>query len=512
MQWRGARAGASVTAFRGAIATDAGRVRTSNQDLGLASEDLLAVADGMGGHVGGEIAARVAIDTLRTEFSDQPNAAGLIAATTEANRAVFERSERESQLHGMGTTITAAALVRVGRRQRLVLTNVGDSRAYLLRDGTLSQLTEDHSLVEEMVRNGELTTAEAAVHPHRHILTRALGIDRAVSVDSWELDPTPGSRLLLCSDGLTNEVTDHDISAVLTTAPDPSAAAAQLVALALEHGGSDNVTVVVADLDSTLPDPAGADGRSRPARGNDSLGAATAGASHGNDRSRTAARPRRHPADRVLSLRVVLFVLALVGVLGGSAGVVGWYVKASYFVGLDHGHVAVFRGRPGGFLWFTPEVVDESTLTTSQVFPPNVAALRGGMLEPSLAVAEAIVTALGNEHHALALPSVDTSSALGLAGTTTTVVPTTTTTTTAAPVGHAHRASSTAGAARGSSAPTPVNAIAPAPTTSTSTTASPATTTTTVPAATTAPTSTTPTSTTLPATTTTTVPSTPSST
>ncbi len=442
-----------MTAFRGVTATDAGRVRSSNQDLGLATEELLAVADGMGGHVGGEIAARVALDTLRHAFGQHRDATGLIAATSDANRAVFELSEREPQLHGMGTTLTAAALVRVGRRQRLVLTNVGDSRAYLLTGGSLSQLTEDHSLVEEMVRHGELTAEEAAVHPHRHVLTRALGIDRSVTVDSWELDPSPGSRLLLCSDGLTNEVNDREIAAVLATATDPAAAAAQLVALALDHGGSDNVTVVVADLDSALPDPPGPESRSRGGTGE--RGAHDYGAGAGAQAR--VERRRRDPADRVLSVRVVLFVLAFVGVLGGAAGVVGWYVKASYFVGIHDGHVTVFRGRPGGFLWFAPEVVYESQLTVAQVFPPNIPPLRSGMLEPSLAVAQQIVTALGNVHHALALPSVDTSSALGLAGTTTTVAPTTTTTT--APK---HRSTTTTtGAPRGGSAPTPVNALQP---------------------------------------------------
>ena len=452
-----------MTAFRGVAATDAGRVRSSNQDLGLATEELLAVADGMGGHVGGEIAARVALDTLRHAFGQHRDPTGLIAATNDANRAVFELSEREPQLHGMGTTLTAAALVRVGRRQRLVLTNVGDSRAYLLTGGSLSQLTEDHSLVEEMVRHGELTAEEAAVHPHRHVLTRALGIDRSVTVDSWELDPSPGSRLLLCSDGLTNEVNDHDIAAVLATATDPAAAAAQLVALALDHGGSDNVTVVVADLDSALPDPPGPESRSRGGTGERDSHDHGAGAGAGG-RARVERR-RRDPADRVLSVRVVLFVLAFVGVLGGAAGVVGWYVKASYFVGIHGGHVTVFRGRPGGFLWFAPEVVYESQLAVAQVFPPNIPPLRNGMLEPSLAVAQQIVTALGNVHHALALPSVDTSSALGVAGTTTTVAPTTTTTT--APK---HRSTTTTtGAPRGGSAPTPVNALQPSRGTTTTT-------------------------------------------
>ncbi|MHB1784297.1 MAG: Stp1/IreP family PP2C-type Ser/Thr phosphatase, partial [Acidimicrobiales bacterium] len=246
-----------MTAFRAATATDAGRVRSSNQDMSLATSDLVAVADGMGGHVGGEVAARLAIETLQRSFATSKSASGLVAATSRANRAVYDESERQATLRGMGTTLTAAALVRSGRHERIAVANVGDSRAYVLRGGELVQLTEDHSLVEEMVRNGELTPSEAAVHPHRHILTRALGIDGSVKVDSWEVDPVPGTRLLLCSDGLTNECSDAEIAATLAAEPDPEAAALRLVALAVAHGGSDNVTVVVADVDPDAASPAG---------------------------------------------------------------------------------------------------------------------------------------------------------------------------------------------------------------------------------------------------------------
>lgn len=227
----------------------------------------------------------------------------------------------------------------------------------------------------------------------------------------------------------------------------------------------------------------------------------------GEARERTVApRPRRDRAERVLSVRVVLFVLAFVGVLGGAAGFVGWYVRASWFVGVDRGHVAVFRGRPGGFLWFHPEVVSASQYTLAQVFPPNVPALESGMLEPSLTDAERIVAALGNEHHSLALPSVDTSSALGVAGTTTSLPPVTTTTaakrrspttTTQAPTTTTTTSTTNApapGTGATPGAPTPVNAIPPPATTSTNATAPsstattpPTSTTTTAPTSTTAP-------------------------
>ncbi|MHB1597793.1 MAG: Stp1/IreP family PP2C-type Ser/Thr phosphatase [Acidimicrobiales bacterium] len=440
-----------MTAFRAATATDAGRVRSSNQDMSLATSDLVAVADGMGGHVGGEVAARLAIETLQRSFATSKSASGLVAATSRANRAVYDESERQATLRGMGTTLTAAALVRSGRHERIAVANVGDSRAYVLRGGELVQLTEDHSLVEEMVRNGELTPSEAAVHPHRHILTRALGIDGSVKVDSWEVDPVPGTRLLLCSDGLTNECSDAEIAATLAAEPDPEAAALRLVALAVAHGGSDNVTVVVADVDPDAASPAG----SAQSRGGDVgvAGSAAAGsAAAGLVTSRATRGPTPGPArpptrrdtsgarpsgttvghghgDRIVTFRVAVFVVVFVGVLGGAAGFVGWYVRASYFVGVDQGHVAVFQGRPGGFLWFKPTVLDRTAIPISAVFAPDVAAVRAGMLQPSFATAEAVVAGLANAQRDLALPSVNTSGALGVVGTTTTTLPPPTTTT-----------------------------------------------------------------------------------
>jgi protein phosphatase len=149
----------------------------------------------------------------------------------------------------MGTTLTAAALV-VGNdgRDLVALANVGDSRAYLFTAGQLTRITADHSLAEEKVRYGELTEAEAAVHPHRHILTRALGVAATVDVDLWELHLRTGDRLLLCSDGLTNEVSEQRITAVLGSVADPEAVARQLVDAANDHGGNDNITVVIVDV------------------------------------------------------------------------------------------------------------------------------------------------------------------------------------------------------------------------------------------------------------------------
>jgi protein phosphatase len=238
-----------MTVVRSGAATDVGRVRTVNQDIVLQTSNLFAVADGMGGHVAGEVAAKLAVDTLKAVFGRQASTEGLEQAVSDANAAVWAQGHAVSDLRGMGTTLTAAALV-VGSdgRDKMALANVGDSRAYLFTAGQLTQITVDHSLAEEKVRFGEMTPAEAAVHPHRHILTRALGVGDGVDVDLWELHLRTGDRLLLCSDGLTNEVPLEEIARVLSDVPEPEVVARTLVDSANRHGGNDNISVVVVDV------------------------------------------------------------------------------------------------------------------------------------------------------------------------------------------------------------------------------------------------------------------------
>ncbi len=237
-----------MTVLRSGFATDTGLVRSSNQDRLLATASLFAVADGMGGHAGGEVAARLAVDALEAAFGRAPTGAGLVAAVDAANAVVWQQGLEHAELRGMGTTLTAIALVNEGGRDVLVLVNVGDSRSYRLHDGELAQVSADHSLAEEMVRTGELTPEEAAVHPHRHVLTRALGVAEGVAVDLWRVVPVRGDRFLLCSDGLTNELADDEIATVLAEQPDPQHAADDLVARARAHGGNDNITTVVVDV------------------------------------------------------------------------------------------------------------------------------------------------------------------------------------------------------------------------------------------------------------------------
>jgi protein phosphatase len=238
-----------VTVLRSGSATDVGRIRKVNQDLPLERSNLYAVADGMGGHAGGEVAAKVAVETLEHVFERIPTAAGLLAAFNEANQEVWRQSQTDVELRGMGTTLTAMALVGgAGGYDTLALANVGDSRAYVFSGGTLTQVTEDHSLAEERMRHGEMTEAEAAVHPQRHILTRALGVSSEVETDMWELELHTGDRVLICSDGLSNEVGLEEMAAVLSELDDPAEASQRLVEVANEHGGADNITVVVVDV------------------------------------------------------------------------------------------------------------------------------------------------------------------------------------------------------------------------------------------------------------------------
>jgi serine/threonine protein phosphatase PrpC len=238
-----------LTVLRSGSATDVGRVRQINQDLPLERPNLYAVADGMGGHVGGEVAARVAVETLELSFEREPTSSGLGRAFDEANFAVWQESQINTDLRGMGTTLTAAALVAGSDGQDvLVLANVGDSRAYVFSEGEISQVTADHSLAEERMRHGEISEQEAAVHPQRHILTRALGVAPDVQTDMWQLQLRTGDRLLLCSDGLSNEVDMEEMATVLAGEADPGEAARQLVDSANSYGGMDNITVVVVDV------------------------------------------------------------------------------------------------------------------------------------------------------------------------------------------------------------------------------------------------------------------------
>lgn len=185
--------------------SDIGRLRQRNEDAYLIKEQLFVVADGMGGHRGGDVASALALEIIESSTSGEATPGALVDEIKRANRAVLERGESDRDLRGMGTTLTGV----LAEDARAHVVHVGDSRAYLLRGGTLQQLTEDHTLVQRMVREGRLTEHEAAQHPQRSILTRALGVDEDIPVDELSLDIHPGDRLLLCTDGLTSMVEDR---------------------------------------------------------------------------------------------------------------------------------------------------------------------------------------------------------------------------------------------------------------------------------------------------------------
>ncbi len=227
----------------GATSSHVGNVREVNQDRVYFRGSIAALADGMGGHQGGERAAELAIGEFRIVRSELSQAE-LVDVVEEANRQVHQQAVNPD-LRGMGTTVVALGL---HKDDSITVVNVGDSRAYWLRDDTLVQVTEDHSFVEDLVRQGRLSPDEAQLHPQRNILTRALGIADEVMVDRFELEPEVGDRFLLCSDGLFNEVELDDIGAILLEHEDPSEAADRLVAAALATPCRDNVTVAVVSV------------------------------------------------------------------------------------------------------------------------------------------------------------------------------------------------------------------------------------------------------------------------
>lgn len=331
---------------RVAAATDIGHVRERNEDRYLVAGPVVAVADGMGGHLGGEVAASLAVQVL--ERLTERGEGSLADRVREANRAVFERSVLDRSVAGMGTTLTAAELH--GDRARLA--HVGDSRAYLFRDGSLTRLTEDHTLVQRMVRDGELTSSEAERHPHRNILTRVVGVEPDVAVDEMELELRAGDRLLLCSDGLTGMLPDERIEAILREEPDPQAAVDLLVAEANAAGGVDNVTVVLVDLapDGEDPDPAAPSGAraGRTATLVDLPTSVRPGETRrGSGEDRTPPGGGARALVRVgvpLGVALGVLVLALVGLR--------LYLDAQWYVGVADGRVAVYRGIPAAVAGF----------------------------------------------------------------------------------------------------------------------------------------------------------------
>jgi PPM family protein phosphatase len=237
---------------RVAAVTDPGRTRRHNEDSYVIEPPLFAIADGMGGAQAGEVASRLATAALKESDANGGGEQRIADLIQEANRRVYDRSSRDPNTSGMGTTITVALV----EDDRVAFGHVGDSRAYRVRGGELEQLTDDHSLVGELVRSGRLSPEEAESHPQRSVITRALGTEPDVDVDTFTVDAEPGDIYLLCSDGLTDMTSTRDILAAVESSNDLDDAAHALVRAANDGGGEDNITVVLFQIDS---DDAGAE-------------------------------------------------------------------------------------------------------------------------------------------------------------------------------------------------------------------------------------------------------------
>jgi len=338
-------------------ATDIGQVREGNEDSFLVVAPLYAVADGMGGHRGGEVASSLALETVQGMFERREGS--LADQVVEANRAIFDRSKNDRTVSGMGTTLTAALVD--GSRVHLV--HVGDSRAYLLRGGELAQLTEDHTLVHRMVMEGEISQEEAETHPQRSILTRALGVDQSVQVDEGDVEVSDGDRLLLCTDGLTGMVPEGQIREILLESADPQEAVEKLVKVANRAGGIDNITAVILDFSEDGSGPGETKQTAIPQQPTMERPVPEpppeASTARGPRTPSRAARPApgaRPGAPRRSSRRVGRKVGIWAGVTLAvvALGMVGLrlYLDTQWFVGVSNGRVAIFRGVPtevGGF-------------------------------------------------------------------------------------------------------------------------------------------------------------------
>jgi len=340
-------------ALRYAARSDVGLVRSNNQDSGYAGPHLLVVADGMGGHAGGDVASSLAIGEL-APLDDESHGSDALAhlskAVLSAHRELLGRVGEEPQLAGMGTTVTA--LLRTG--SKLALAHIGDSRAYLLRDGVLVQITRDHTFVPTLVDEGRLTPEQAEAHPQRSVLMRVLSdVVDDVEPDLSMREARVGDRYLLCSDGLSGVVSFETLRDTLAAGDEAAPTCEALVQLALRAGAPDNVTCIVADvieasdLGDVAPFVVGAASRRQGTRPPVDLNgsaaeraAALTAEPAGEPAPVVARRPRRSWPRRLFGMAVVIVLLA-----GG--GTIAWqWVRSQYFVGASSGSVAIFRGLP----------------------------------------------------------------------------------------------------------------------------------------------------------------------
>ena len=338
-----------------AARTDAGRQRHANEDSYYARAPVYAVADGMGGAQAGEVASRIAAEAFDERTDEGTPEQQLARVALEANRRIFELAQKDSSHSGMGTTLTGLLV----DGDEVAIVHVGDSRAYVFRDGELRRLTRDHSLVEELRRQGRLTPEEAEEHPQRSIITRALGPERDVELDVHTHRARNGDVYLVCSDGLTSMVREDRVREIVAAAGSLQAAVDALVAEANEMGGRDNITVVLFRLGG---DEAGDGGEpaldetvvglhaAEPETGEqEAVAAVPAAEATGSREPPPPARPRarsRQRRPRRTLRRVVVAAVVLVLLAGAIAGAVA-AIRSVYFVGQDdRGLVTLFRGAP----------------------------------------------------------------------------------------------------------------------------------------------------------------------
>ena len=346
-------------AFNYAARSDVGMVRSQNQDSGYAGPRLLAMADGMGGHAGGDIASSVVIDAL-VDLDDE------VPVTSEASRALLNRISGANQtladmvkgdpsLHGMGTTLIAI----LRSQNKLVIAHIGDSRAFLVRDGEVSQITKDHSFVQSLVDEGRITADEAVGHPQRSLVTRVLTGAPDDEPDITVREARAGDRYLIASDGLTDYVAPDTVAEVLTAGDPPGPTADRLVQLALRAGAPDNVTIVIGDVvdasrDQSSPNQpqvvGAAAGRSRgtrpipvtPAAKAAALTREATGADEEEDDDVTLAEEGPAGPGRWLR-RILVLLVAFVVIAGGAYAAWSW-TQRQWYVGANDGRVAVFQG------------------------------------------------------------------------------------------------------------------------------------------------------------------------
>ncbi len=345
--------------------SDRGLVRQNNQDAVYAGPRLLALADGMGGHAAGEVASSLVISALAPLDDDDPGddlLRELHAAAVEGNSAIHRHVLEAPDLEGMGTTLTAILF----KGTRLGLVHIGDSRAYQLRDGMLTQITKDDTFVQSLIDEGRITEEEAHTHPQRSLLLRAItGQDIEPSLTVREA--RPGDRYLLCSDGLSGVVSDETLANTLRTYADPRECADRLIDLALRGGGPDNITCIVADVvDVDFGDDApivgGAAGDGRDATPPPDSAAARASAT-----TLTRTAPLRvqpvapAPVARFRGLRLALGVVAVLAVLVGGGVLARMWVLQQYYVGTSQEHVAIFQGVRGSVLGLPLQHLVEET-------------------------------------------------------------------------------------------------------------------------------------------------------